>query len=230
MRGATKLGIPLSVPTPSTSIIFETLQQRQASRPLLPLVPGLVEPAMELFLTPSSVKSTPSRLQKEYRPPDSDPAFLRAGPTPHSVIVVAAKKQHATAPSSTVPPDKGSRKLVSVGRKVCNTAATSMKAASTTALLGRYDRSLWESLHQFIDLLPRDKWEDFQEILNEGLMVSNQIISAAADTSLLSAHEYCHGVTLLAFLATSHLLKTGGSTAHCKPPILRHDPLWLSWR
>lgn len=117
-------------------------------------------------------------------------------PTSDSVIVVVAKEQHATAPSSTVPPDKESRKLNSVGRKVCDTAATSMKAASSAALLGRYDRSLWESLHQFVDLLPKDEREDFQEILNEGLMVSNQVISAAADNSLLSAHEYCHGVAL----------------------------------
>ncbi|XP_078502808.1 peptidyl-tRNA hydrolase-like [Lissotriton helveticus] len=74
---------------------------------------------MELFLTPASVKSAPSRLQKKYRPPDSDPAFLRSDPVPDSVIVTAAKKQHATAPSSTVPPDKESRQMDSAGLKVC---------------------------------------------------------------------------------------------------------------
>lgn len=145
------------------------------------------EPAMELFLTPASVKAAPSRLQKKYRPPDLDPAFLRVDPPPDSVIVVAAKKQHSTTPSSTVP-DKESRRLDSAGRKVCSTAAISMKAASSTALLGRYDRALWESLQQFLELLPRDKREDFQEVINEGMMVSNQIISAVADTSLLAAH------------------------------------------
>lgn len=151
---------------------------------------------MTLFLTPASTKAAPSRLQKKYRPPDSDPAFLRVDPPPDSVIVVAARKQHTVTPSSTVPPDKESRKLDSAGRKVCTTAAVSMKAASATALLGRYDRSIWDSLQQFIEHLPRDKREDFQEIINEGMMVSNQIISAAADTSLLAAHEFCHGITL----------------------------------
>ncbi|XP_078509088.1 uncharacterized protein LOC144768971 [Lissotriton helveticus] len=91
---------------------------------------------MELFLTPASVKSAPSRFQKKYRPPDSHPAFLRADPVPDSVIVTAAKKQHSTAPSSMVPPDKESRQVDSAGRKVYSTAATSMKATRSSGHFG----------------------------------------------------------------------------------------------
>ncbi|KAJ1103696.1 hypothetical protein NDU88_001117, partial [Pleurodeles waltl] len=60
-------------PAPTTSVIFETLHQRSSSRPLLPLVPGLLEPAMDIFLTPSTTKTDPSRLIKKYRPPEQDP-------------------------------------------------------------------------------------------------------------------------------------------------------------
>ncbi|KAJ1095347.1 hypothetical protein NDU88_000512, partial [Pleurodeles waltl] len=84
VRGATKLNIPLAVPAPPTSIIFETLHHRTSSRPLLPLVPGLIEPAMDIFLTPAATKSAPSRLIKKYCPPEQDPLFLRSDPAPDS--------------------------------------------------------------------------------------------------------------------------------------------------
>ncbi|KAJ1114355.1 hypothetical protein NDU88_002593 [Pleurodeles waltl] len=196
VRGATKLNIPLAVPAPSTSVIFETLHHRTSSRPLLPLVPGLLEPAMDIFLAPAATKSAPSRLIKKYRPPEQDPLFLRSDPVPDSVVIVAAKKLHSTSPSSSSPPDKESRKIDAAARKVCSTAAVMMKAASATALLGRYDRALWDSLMQFAEHLPKDKREDFLEVVGEGAMVSNQIISAAADSSVLSAHNYAHGIAL----------------------------------
>lgn len=52
-RGAQKLNIEMSTPQTSSSIIFETLHQRSASSPLLPLVPGLLQPVMDVFLTPA---------------------------------------------------------------------------------------------------------------------------------------------------------------------------------
>ncbi|KAJ1096076.1 hypothetical protein NDU88_001222 [Pleurodeles waltl] len=112
VRGATKLNIPLAVPAPSTSVIFETLHHRTSSRPLLPLVPGLIEPAMDIFLTPAATKSAPSRLIKKYRPPEQDPLFLRSDPVPDSVVIVAAKKLHSTSPSSSSPPDKRAERLM----------------------------------------------------------------------------------------------------------------------
>ncbi|KAJ1178965.1 hypothetical protein NDU88_004204 [Pleurodeles waltl] len=151
---------------------------------------------MDIFLTPATTKSAPSRLIKKYRPPEQDPLFLRSDPVPDSVVIVAAKKSHSTSPSSSAPPDKESRKIDAAGRKVCSTASITMKAASATALLGRYDRSLWDSILQFAEHLPRDKREDFLEVVSEGAMVSNQIISAAADASTLSAHNYAHGIAL----------------------------------
>lgn len=117
VKGAVKLNIPISIITPSTSVIFEMHQNRSASRPLLPVIPGLLEPAMELFLTPASAKPAPSRLQTKYRPPMQDPLFLRSDPPPDSVVILAGKKHHATTPSSTVPPDKESKNLDSVATR-----------------------------------------------------------------------------------------------------------------
>ena len=83
VRGAAKLNIPMPTPPASTSVIFETLKHRQSSRPLLPLVPGLLEPAMELFLTPATATAIPTRLMKKYRVPDQDHMFLQADPVYH---------------------------------------------------------------------------------------------------------------------------------------------------
>ena len=65
VREAQKLNIAMVTPQTSSLVIFETLHQRSSSRPLLPLVPGLLEPVTELFLTPASVKPAPSRLQRK---------------------------------------------------------------------------------------------------------------------------------------------------------------------
>ena len=129
-----------------TSVVFETLHRKISLKPLLLLVPGLLEPAVQLFLTPALIKSAPSQLLKRYKPLDHDPLFRRADPTLDSVTVAAVRKSHAVAPPSSVSLDKESKQMDSVGRKMCGTSASTMKAASATAVLGRYDRSCWDYL------------------------------------------------------------------------------------
>lgn len=193
-RGANKFNITMSTPTVSSSIIFETLHHRSASKPLLPLVPGIIELTNRTFLTPASVGSVPSRIAKKYKAPDVDPLFLRTDPPPDSIIVAAARKANPSMTSSSVPPEKDSKIMDSLGRRMCNTSASALKIASASALLGRYDRSLWDSLSRFTERLPKEDQEDFKEILQEGGLVANQTISAAADAADLSAHGYSHGV------------------------------------
>ncbi|XP_078497668.1 uncharacterized protein LOC144754027 [Lissotriton helveticus] len=193
-RGAKKLNISLHTPVVPTSIIFDTLHHRTAPRPLLPLVPGFIEPAMATFLTPAVVGSVPSRLAKKYKAPAEDPLLLRSDPPADSVIVAAAMKSHSASTSSSVPPEKDSKLMDSFGRKVCNTSASYMKVARVSALLGRYDRSLWDSLTRFTEKLPKEDRQDFVEILQEGGVIANQVISAAADATDLAAHGYSHGI------------------------------------
>lgn len=82
----------------------------------------------------------------------------------------------------------------SYGRRMCTTSAASLKVASASALLGRYDRALWDSLARFSQKLPKEDQKDFSEILEEGGLVANQLISAAADAADLSGHGYSHGI------------------------------------
>ena len=67
-----------------------------------------------------------------------------------------------------------------------------MKVASATALLGRYDRCIYYSLQRFADKLPSADRQDFSEILQEGMLVSNQVILSSVDAADLAAHGYCH--------------------------------------
>ncbi|KAJ1080907.1 hypothetical protein NDU88_001096 [Pleurodeles waltl] len=56
--------------------------------------------------------------------------------------------------------------------------------------MGRYGRSLWNFLVTFNEKLPKEYRQDFLEVLNEGGLVSNQNISAAADNSDLAVHRF----------------------------------------
>lgn len=193
-RGANKLNITMSVPTVFSSVIFKTLHHRSSARPLLPLVPGIIELATQTFLTPATVGSVPSRIAKKYKAPDQDPLFLRSNPPLDSIIVAAARKTHSSMSSSSAPPDKDSKLMDSLGRRTCDSSASSMKIASASALLGRYDRSLWDSLGRFAEKLQKEDQQDFREILQEGGLVANHIISASADAADMAAHGYSHGI------------------------------------
>ncbi|XP_078518404.1 mitogen-activated protein kinase-binding protein 1 [Lissotriton helveticus] len=193
-RGVSKFNITMTVPQVKSSVIFETLHQKSSARPLLPLVPGLLEPAMKTFLTPATVGSGPSRIAKKYKAPDQDPLFLRTDPPPDSLIVAAARKAHSATSVSSSPPEKDSKNMDTLGRRMYNTAGSVMRVASAAALLGHYDLLLWDSMARFADKLPKEDQKDFLEIVEEGGLVANQSISAAADSADLAAHGYAHGI------------------------------------
>lgn len=64
-RGANKLNISMTIPVTSSSVIFETLHHRASVKPLLPLVPGILDLVNHTFLTPASAGSVPSRIAKK---------------------------------------------------------------------------------------------------------------------------------------------------------------------
>ena len=78
---------------------------------------------------------------------------------------------------------------------MCATSTANMKVACASALLGRSDGSIYDLLQRFTEKLQKEDCQDFQEILQEGMLVSNQMIAASADTSDLSAHSYCYGIS-----------------------------------
>ncbi|KAJ1175940.1 hypothetical protein NDU88_001225 [Pleurodeles waltl] len=58
---------------------------------------------------------------------------LRADPPPDSVIAAAARKTHSVALSSSVPPDKDSKQVGAIGKKMCGTTASFMMVANVLA-------------------------------------------------------------------------------------------------
>lgn len=142
-------------------------------------------------LIPAARKVTIKRLIKKYKPL----SYLQ----PHAVIDSTVRKSYLASISTVYPPKNDSRMIYKIGREICQASCLSMRAANTTADLGSYQRSLWETMQKFIDYLPMEKREDFQKIINEGLLVSNHIISAAGDTFDLSAFGYCQGISVQRF-------------------------------
>ena len=55
--------------------------------------------------------------------------------------------------------------------------------------------------YSFANDLPKDRKHDFLEIINEGQIVSNQVISAAVDSADLAATSFCHALHYGDFLS-----------------------------
>lgn len=62
-------------------------------------------------------------------------------------------------------------------------AATTVRAANSLAILGRYDRQLWSNISPYINMLPEPSKAEALRILQEGEQTSAEIIDAAMDVA-----------------------------------------------
>lgn len=103
--------------------------------------------------SPASIPAVLPRLDKKYKAPDNSLACLLGQPNADSVIAQAAQR-HSRNPCApiTAPPDKEGRKLDAIGKKVSTMAATTVWAANSLAILGRYDRQMWSDISSYINV------------------------------------------------------------------------------
>lgn len=68
-----------------------------------------------------------------------------------------------------------------LGKKFSSTAAASIRAANALAIIGRYDRQMWNDIAGLINLVPEDQREDARKILLEGERAASETIDCALD-------------------------------------------------
>lgn len=145
----------------------------------IPIIGFIWQEGLKLMQTPNSVPAVLPRLDK-YKAPASSPVCLMAQPKPDSIITRAAQRQsrNQSAPL-TVPPDREGRRLDAIGRKFSTMAATTVRAANSLAILGRYDRQMWSDI---APLIPEPSKAEALLILQEGERISSEI-DCAVDIS-----------------------------------------------
>ena len=109
---------------------------------------------------PASVPAAIPRLEKKYKAPESAPAFLLEHVKPDSAISsVEQRRFKGPNLSSSVPPERDGKRLDNLGRRISTLAATTIKTANALAILGRYDRQMWNYIVHC--------WSSYQRVRRE---------------------------------------------------------------
>ncbi|KAJ1087218.1 hypothetical protein NDU88_000404 [Pleurodeles waltl] len=186
--------------------LFNTLSATHSQYQCLPMLPGMLRHAKQIFEEPVKSRAITPRVDKKYKPPPTDPVFITSQLPPDSVVVGAARKRANSHTSGDAPPpDKESRKFDAAGKRVASQAANQWRIANSQALLARYDRAHWDEMQLLIDHLPQEYQKRAQQIVEEGQTISNNQIRSSMDAADTAARTVNTAVTIRrhAWLRTS---------------------------
>ncbi|KAJ1087474.1 hypothetical protein NDU88_000645 [Pleurodeles waltl] len=136
--------------------LFNTLSSTHSSYQSLPMLPGMLRHAKEIFKEPVKSRAITPRVEKKYKAPPTDPVFITSQLPPDSVIGAARKRANSHTSGDAPPPDKQSRKFDAAGKRVAVQAANQWRIANSQALLARYDRAHWDEMQHLIEHLPKE--------------------------------------------------------------------------
>ncbi|XP_069063197.1 uncharacterized protein [Pleurodeles waltl] len=186
--------------------LFNTLSSTHSHYQSLPMLPGMLRHAKQTFKEPVKSRAITPRVEKKYKAPPTDPAFITSQLTPDSVVVGAARKRANSHTSGDAPPpDKESRKFDAAGKRVAAQAANQWRIANSQALLARYDRAHWDEMQQLIEHLPKEFQKRAKQVVEEGQNISNNQIRSSMDAADTAARTINTAVTIRrhAWLRTS---------------------------
>ncbi|KAJ1081017.1 hypothetical protein NDU88_001204 [Pleurodeles waltl] len=186
--------------------LFNTLSSTHSHYPSLPMLPGMLRHAKQIFKEPVESRAITPRVEKKYKAPPTDPAFITSQLTPDSVVVGAARKRaNSQTPGDAPPPDKESPKFDAAGKRVAAQAANQWRIANSQALLARYDRAHWDEMQHLIQHLPKEFQKRAQQVVEEGQNISNNQIRSSMDAADTAARTINTAVTIRrhAWLRTS---------------------------
>ncbi|KAJ1208071.1 hypothetical protein NDU88_003461 [Pleurodeles waltl] len=186
--------------------LFNTLSSTHSSYQSLPMLPGMLRHAKDIFKEPVKSRAVTPRVDKKYKAPPTDPVFITSQLPPDSVVVGAARKRANSHTSGDAPPpDKESRKFDAAGKRVAVQAANQWRIANSQALLARYDRAHWDEMQHLIEHLPKDLQKRAKQVVEEGQNISNNQIRSSMDAADTAARTINTSVTIRrhAWLRTS---------------------------
>ncbi|KAJ1173375.1 hypothetical protein NDU88_005211 [Pleurodeles waltl] len=205
-RAATFHNVALHSEPIEDNFLFNTLSSTHNQYQSLPMLPGMLIHAKQVFQDPVKGRAITPRVEKKYKPPPTDPVYITQQLTPDSVVVGAARKRADSQTSGDAPPpDKESQKFNAAGKRVAAQAANQWRIANSQALLARYDRAHWDEMQHFIEHLPKEFQKRAQQIVEEGQTISNNQIRSAMDSADTAARTVNAAVTIRrhAWLRTS---------------------------
>ncbi|KAJ1194439.1 hypothetical protein NDU88_003728 [Pleurodeles waltl] len=186
--------------------LFNTLSSTHSTYQSLPMLPGMLRHAKQIFKDPVKSRAITPRVEKEYKAPPTDPDFITSQLPPDSVVVgVARKRANSHTSGDAPPPDKESRKFDAAGKRVAVQAANQWRIANSQALLARYDRAHWDEMQHLIEHLPKELQKQAKQVVEEGQNVSNNQIRSSMDAADTAARTINTVVTIRrhAWLRTS---------------------------
>ncbi|KAJ1082489.1 hypothetical protein NDU88_002654 [Pleurodeles waltl] len=177
--------------------LFNTLASTHASYQSLPMLPGMLKHAQQVFQELVRGRAITPRVEKKYKPPPSDPVFITQQLPPDPVVVGAARKRaNSQSSADAPPPDKESRKFDAAGKRVASQAANQWRIANSQALLARYDQAHWDEMSDIIQQLPKKYQKRAQQVVEEGQAISNNQIGSALDSADTAARTVNTAVTI----------------------------------
>ncbi|XP_078503723.1 uncharacterized protein LOC144762414 [Lissotriton helveticus] len=183
-RAATRFHMTMESPE-TDCFLYDFKDPVRKTTRSIPIIDHIWEQGKQLMQTPASVSAVVPRLDKKYKAPTTAPACLTGHPKPDSVVTQAAQKNSRNQSSPlSAPPDKEGRKLDSIGKRFSTTSAMTVKVANSIALLGRYNRQLWEDIAPYLAELPDTMKEEVQSLLKESQTSASKLIDCAMDVAM----------------------------------------------
>ena len=155
-RAADTYGVQLEEERPDTCFLLNRLATYSRGATFLPMLPSMLDLGKDAFKEPATAKGVTPRVEKKYKASTRDPVYIR-GNVPADSLIVATARRRANAPTSTgPPPDKESKRLDMVGKKMEREAATQWRIANSQALLNRYAQDNFDQIEDLTSTLADD--------------------------------------------------------------------------
>lgn len=167
--------------------LFETLGTTHRTTQSLPIVNGMMRHAEDIFQGQVRARIITHSVDKKYKPPPSDPIFIKDQfPLDFLVVSNACKRANSQNTGDALPPDKESKLIDASGKRVATQSANHWRKASTQGLLARYDMAHWDKMEDLLQYLPEEHRK--RELAKEGQLISNpsnRCIARGVNTSIL---------------------------------------------
>ncbi|XP_069494957.1 uncharacterized protein [Ambystoma mexicanum] len=149
--------------------------------PILKSIQRRIDPSL---VNPNLTRAVNPRIEKLFRAAQSDPLYISGQLNPHSLVVANTRKRAGTPLSlSEAPPDKESKKIYGLGRKVASTSAYQARITNSTTLLASYNCHQWEEVAELIDSASKPLKSQLVWVASEGRSVSGCILKATFDAA-----------------------------------------------
>ena len=172
-KAANTYGVQLQEERPETCFLLSRLAPSNKGGQFLPMLPSMLDLEKEVFKEAATATGVTPRIEKKYKSSSMDPIYVKDN-VPADSLIVATARRRANGPTSTGPlPDKKSKRLDMVGRKMAREAATQWRIANSQTLLNRYAQDNFDQIEDLTSSLADDLKKKLLVAIQEGRDIAN---------------------------------------------------------